>query len=334
MLHDAVTIAVDAMGGDSGLAVTVPAVLEAVAASPGLRVILVGDQSAIEEERVRCKAVFPDQVEVRHATEVIGMTDQPSTVLRTKKDSSMRVAVELVRDGVARACVSAGNTGALMAISRLVLKTFPTIDRPAIISALPVGRGITYMLDLGANVDCNSEQLYQFALMGSVLAKQLSDVALPRVALLNIGEEQIKGNDQVKLANELLKACDDINYIGYLEGNGIFSGRADVVVCDGFVGNVALKTSEGLADHISGILNVELKRNLLSRLVALVAAPVLRRIGARLDPERYNGASFIGLKGVVVKSHGSAGVSGFVRAMELAAKEARLDIPAVIENNV
>jgi len=334
VLHDAVTIAVDAMGGDSGPVVTVPAVLEAVAVNPGLRVLLVGDQSAIEAERIRCKAVFPDQVEIRHATEVIGMTDQPSTVLRTRKDSSMRVAVELVRDGIARACVSAGNTGALMAISRLVLKTFPTIDRPAIVSALPVSGGTTYMLDLGANVDCNSEQLYQFALMGSVLSKQLSGVVLPRVALLNIGEEQIKGNDQVKLANELLKACNDINYIGYLEGNNIFSGRADVVVCDGFVGNVALKTSEGLAHHIAGILHVELRRNLFSRLAALVAAPVLRRIGARLDPESYNGASFIGLKGVVVKSHGSASVSGFVRAMELAAEEARLDIPAVIESKV
>jgi glycerol-3-phosphate acyltransferase PlsX len=253
------------------------------------------------------------------------MDESPSAALRGKKDSSMRVAVNLVKDGTADACVSAGNTGALMAISRFVLKTLAGIERPAICSVLPALKGRTYMLDLGANVDCSAEHLLQFAIMGATLASAVEDQARPRVGLLNIGEEEIKGNDVVKQAAELLRDSE-LNFIGNVEGNDIYLGTCDVVVCDGFVGNVALKTSEGLAQMLSTYLRDEFKRNILTMLAGLIALPVINHFKNRVDPRRYNGASLLGLRGIVVKSHGSADRLAFRIAIERAVAEARLGV--------
>lgn len=257
------------------------------------------------------------------------MHDPVATALRNKKDSSMRVAVNLVKDGRANAAVSAGNTGALMAVSRFVLKTLPGIDRPAIASTLPTMRGHTYVLDLGANVDCAPEHLLQFGIMGAMLASALEHDERPSVGLLNIGEEEIKGNEVVKRAGELLKTSG-LNFIGNVEGDDIYKGTADVVVCDGFVGNVALKTSEGLARMVSTFLRQEFSRNFLTKLAGLIALPVLKAFKSRLDPRRYNGASLLGLKGVVVKSHGSADVFAYRHALAQAAEAARQNLPAKI----
>ena len=244
------------------------------------------------------------------ASETIGMDEKPAAALRGKPDSSMRVALELLRDGKVQACVSAGNTGALMALSRYVLKTLPGIDRPAMVAAIPTQKGYCQLLDLGANVDCSAEHLFQFAVMGSVAAEALG-VARPRVALLNIGTEDIKGNQQVKLAATLLQGARGLNYIGFVEGDGLYRGEADVVVCDGFVGNILLKSSEGLATMIATRIEALFKQSLASRLVGALALPLMRRLQADLAPARHNGASFIGLQGIVVKSHGSAGAQGY-----------------------
>ena len=310
--------------------------------SPLLRVIVVGDKNKIEGELqllADSSSVIPsfqkdNRLEIQHASEVIGMDESPSIALRTKKDSSLRVAIQLVKAQRADGCVSAGNTGALMAISRFVLKTCETIDRPAIISALPTAKGQAYMLDLGANVDCHSEQLYQFALMGDVLVRELKGVQRPRIALLNVGEEEIKGNDQVKQANELLQSDPSLNYVGYVEGSDILNGKADVIVCDGFVGNVALKSIEGAATLIVRMLSDAFKRNWYTKLVGILAEPVLRRLFQRLDPSTHNGASLVGLRGVVVKSHGNANANEFVRAIELAVSEVQKDIPSLIEKTL
>ncbi|EJT82879.1 phosphate acyltransferase [Pseudomonas putida S11] len=248
------------------------------------------------------------------ASEVIGMDERPSQALRGKPDSSMRIALELVRDSKAQACVSAGNTGALMALSRFVLKTLPGIDRPAMVAAIPTQTGYCQLLDLGANVDCSAENLYQFAVMGSVAAQALG-VQRPRVALLNIGTEDIKGNQQVKLAASLLQNARGLNYIGFVEGDGLYRGEADVVVCDGFVGNILLKSSEGLATMIGARIEQLFKGGVLSRAAGAVAMPLLKRLQADLAPARHNGASFLGLQGIVIKSHGSAGVQGFQSAI-------------------
>lgn len=323
------------MGGDIGPTVTVPAALSFLSYRPEAKVFLVGDESQIlthlgseVAESIRAR------IEIVHASEVVTMDDKPSTALRTKKDSSMRVAINLVRDGRAKACVSAGNTGALMAISRFVLKTHPKIDRPAICTSIPTMTGFCYMLDLGANVDCSAEHLHQFALMGNVLARALSDLENPRVGLLNIGEEEIKGNDQVKAAHELLSASDHFNYIGYVEGDGVFSGEADVVVCDGFVGNVALKSSEGVAKLIQSFLKEEFTRTWYTKLMALIAMPVIEGLKKRLDPGRYNGASLVGLQGIVVKSHGNANKSGFKHALFVAAEQVAKDVPGLISREL
>ena len=319
-------IAIDAMGGDFGPRNIVQASLACLIATPSLHLTLVGQAPLIEELIARQPGVDRSRLRVVNASEVIGMDEKPSQVLRGKPDSSMRVALGLVAGGQAQACVSAGNTGALMALSRLVLKTLPGIDRPAMVAAIPTQRGYCQLLDLGANVDCSADNLYQFAVMGSVAAEALG-VVRPRVALLNIGTEDIKGNQQVKLAASLLQVAPGLNYTGFVEGDGLYRGEADVVVCDGFVGNILLKSSEGLASMISARIETLFNQNLLSRAVGALALPLLKRLQADLAPARHNGASFLGLQGIVVKSHGSASMQGFQSAIHRALIEVEGNLP-------
>ena len=317
-----ITVAIDCMGGDHGPHVTVPAALTFLRAQPELNIVLVGLEDAIRIELKAHKAEIGPRLRIRHASEVVTMDEPPALALRNKKNSSMRVAVDLVKTGEANACVSAGNTGALMATSRFVLKMLPGIDRPAIAGVLPTMRGRTYVLDLGANVDCAPEHLVQFAIMGSALVAAVEHKAHPSVGLLNIGEEAIKGNEVVKQAADMLRASA-INFAGNVEGDDIFKGKTDVVVCDGFVGNVALKTSEGLAQMLSVFLREEFKRNALTRAAAIFAMPVLNAFKRRVDHRRVNGASLLGLRGIVVKSHGSADIYSFGCAIERAVDEVR-----------
>ncbi len=315
-----VTVAVDAMGGDHGPAVTLPAALRFLEAQPDARVIAVGLDAPMRAVLAKQKSAALERLSLHAASEVVAMNDAPALALRAKKHSSMRVAVNLVKEGVAQACVSAGNTGALMAISRFVLKTLPGVDRPAIASQLPTKKGATTVLDLGANVNCTPDQLVQFAAMGSALVSAVDGIERPTVGLLNIGEEDIKGNDVVKEAAELLKASE-LNFFGNVEGDDIYKGTTDVVVCDGFVGNIALKTSEGLATMLYEFLRAEFTRNPMTKLAALVAYPVLTAFKRRIDPRRYNGATLLGLKGVVVKSHGGADALAFQNAIAKAHAE-------------
>ena len=315
------------MGGDRGPAVTVPASLYALKDNPDLHLILVGDQQTLLHELEQRGASVGDRLTVRHASQQVSMQELPSQALRTKKDSSMRVAINLVKEGAAAACVSAGNTGALMATARYVLKTLPGVERPAIICALPTMRGHTHMLDLGANVDSSPDHLFQFAVMGSVLTSAVDSIERPTVGLLNIGEEEIKGNDRVKEAARMIAESGIINYAGFVEGDDIYKGTVDVVVCDGYVGNVALKTSEGVALMITHFLREEFTRSPLTKLIALAAKPVLRGFRRKIDPRRYNGASLIGLQGIVVKSHGSADEVSFANAIKEAMLEVRKNIP-------
>jgi phosphate acyltransferase len=317
-----ITVAIDVMGGDHGPHITVPAALKALEQDQELNIILVGLSEAIEAELKARQASIGPRLRIRHASEVVTMDEPPQSALKNKKDSSMRVAINLVKSGEANACVSAGNTGALMATARFVLKTLPGIDRPAIAAILPNQRGTTYMLDLGANADCTPEHLLQFAIMGAMLVSCVEHKERPSVGLLNIGSEEIKGNEVVKQAAELLR-MSHLNFYGNVEGNDIYKGTTDVVVCDGFVGNVALKTSEGLAQMMSKFLIQEFKRSWLTKLMALAAMPVLKSFKRRLDPRRYNGASFLGLRGIVVKSHGGADDFSFLHAIRAAAEEAR-----------
>ncbi len=314
------------MGGDFGPRNIVQASLACLIATPSLHLILVGQASLIEALIARQSSVDRSRLHVVNATEVIAMDERPSQALRGKPDSSMRVALGLVADGQAQACVSAGNTGALMALSRFVLKTLPGIDRPAMVAAIPTQRGYCQLLDLGANVDCSAEHLYQFAVMGSVAAEALG-VPRPKVALLNVGTEDIKGNQQVKLAASLLQAAPGLNYSGFIEGDGLYRGEADVVVCDGFVGNILLKSSEGLATMISARVQALFSQNLLTKAVGVLALPLMKRMQADLAPARHNGASFLGLQGIVVKSHGSAGVQGFQSAIQRALIEIHENLP-------
>ncbi|MFP4075959.1 MAG: phosphate acyltransferase PlsX [Halochromatium sp.] len=326
------TLALDAMGGDHGPGVVVPAALRFLGERQDCRLILVGREDAIADHLPRALEA-DERVCVRHASQEVAMDELPSKALRGKKDSSMRVAIDLVKQGEADACVSAGNTGALMATARFVLKTLPHIDRPAIITAIPALKGQTHMLDLGANVDCTAEHLFQFAVMGSELVRAVQGLPMPRVGLLNIGEEEIKGNDQVRAAHELLSASS-LNYVGYVEGDDIYLGDVDVVVSDGFVGNVALKASEGVATLIARMLKRRFGRNLLSRLSGLVALPVLRGFRQDVDPRRYNGASLLGLRGIVIKSHGGADELAFEHALRIADQEIRSQVIARIEREV
>lgn len=319
-------IAIDAMGGDFGPRCIVPASIACLAEFPSLHLVLVGQAPILEELIARESGVDRRRLSVEHAAEVVAMDERPSQALRSKPDSSMRVALDLVRAGRAHACVSAGNTGALMALSRYVLKTLPGIDRPAMVTAIPTARGHCHLLDLGANVDCSAEHLYQFAVMGSVAAEALG-LRSPRVALLNVGTEDIKGNQQVKLAASLLQQANGLNYIGYIEGDALYRGEADVVVCDGFVGNILLKSSEGLVAMIAARIESLFTENLGSRLVGALALPLLSRLKGDLAPSRHNGASFLGLQGIVVKSHGSAGADGFQSAIRRAVIEVRENLP-------
>ncbi len=315
-----VTVAVDAMGGDHGPSTTVPACVDFLAAAPEARVVLVGAAEQLEALLAKTLPSLRERITIRAASEVVDMDEPPAEALRRKKDSSMRVAINLVKEGAADACVSAGNTGALMAIARFVLKTLPGIDRPAIASPLPTKTGATLVLDLGANVNCTPDHLVQFAAMGSALASAVSGIERPSIGLLNIGEEDIKGSDPVKQAAELLKGST-LNYYGNVEGDDIYMGTTDVVVCDGFVGNVMLKTSEGLAHMLYEFLKTEFTRNLLTRIAAAVVYPVLKSFKRRIDPRRFNGATLVGLKGVVIKSHGGADAFAFTNALQRAAAE-------------
>ncbi|MBA3582060.1 MAG: phosphate acyltransferase PlsX [Gammaproteobacteria bacterium] len=317
-----ISVALDAMSGDHGPQVTVPAALTIAKEYPNLHLILVGQTPVLES----ILKIHPDyaacveRITIQHASEIVAMDDPPAQAMRNKKDSSMRVMINLVKEGKAHACVSAGNTGALMATARFVLKMIPGIDRPAICSPLPAMQGRTYILDLGANVDCTAEHLQQFAIMGSVLASAVTGIVRPRVGLLNIGEEDIKGNEVVKETSVLLNKSS-LNYIGYVEANDIFTRKADVVVADGFVGNVLLKTAEGTAKLMAHFMEAEFKRNLFSKVGALCALPALRGLKKRMDPRMYNGASLLGLQGIVVKSHGGADQVAFAAAIRVAVLE-------------
>ncbi len=323
------TVAIDAMGGDHGPIVTVPAALDLLAEMEELTIHLVGDKERLEEELEQHDAVPDNRLQITHASQRVEMSDLPSHALRSKKDSSMRVAINLVKEGEAQACVSAGNTGALMATARFVLKTLPGVDRPAICTALPTIEGHVHVLDLGANVDLTPAHLFQFAVMGSELTSAVDGVSAPTVGLLNIGEEEIKGNEAVKEAARLL-ADSPLNYIGYVEGDDIFKGSADVVVCDGFVGNVMLKTTEGVGKLITHFMRQEFQRNLFSRLSALIALPVMKRLRTRVDHRAYNGASLVGLRGIVIKSHGSADRFSFTNAIREAVREVKKGVPGKI----
>lgn len=323
------TVALDGMGGDHGPSVVIPAALATLEEEPNAKLILVGRREQLLAELQRRRGRESERLHIHHAPEVVAMDESPAQALRTKKASSMRIAIELVKQREAQAAVSAGNTGALMATARFVLKTLPGIDRPAIIRNLPSVRGHVHVLDLGANVDCTPEQLVQFAIMGSILVSATEGKVRPRVGLLNVGQEDIKGNETVKQAAELLRTSQ-VNYVGYVEGNDIYTGDLDVVVCDGFVGNIALKTSEGLAQMIWQFMRQEFTRHWGRRLAALAAAPALRALGRRLDPRLYNGATFIGLNGTVVKSHGGADAMAFQQAIREALAEANHNVPEQI----
>ncbi|MEL0585433.1 MAG: phosphate acyltransferase PlsX [Candidatus Thiodiazotropha sp. (ex. Lucinoma kazani)] len=326
-----VTISLDAMGGDIGVDVVIPAALEYLRWDKETMLVLVGDQDKIKK-KLRHHP-FAERLHIKHASETVAMDELPSRALRKKKDSSMRVAIDLVKSGEANACVSAGNTGALMATSRFVLKMLPNIDRPAIISALPSIKGQTFMLDLGANVDCSAEHLFQFAVMGSETVAAVTDITNPTIGLLNIGQEEIKGNEQVKGAHELLTQSS-LNYVGYVEGDDIYQGGTDVVVSDGFVGNIALKSSEGVAKMISHFIKLEFTKNPLTKLAGLLAMPVLKAFRKRIDHRRYNGASLLGLRGIVIKSHGGADKLAFMNAISIARKEVSSDVPRRIAEQV
>ena len=330
-----ITLSIDAMGGDFGPQVTIPASLTCLEKNPELKLIMVGDEAVISPLLTDALVKFKDRLSLQHASQGVEMDEPPQKALKNKKDSSMRVAINLVRDGHAQAVVSAGNTGALMAIARFVLKMIPGIDRPAIISTLPSIFGHTHMLDLGGNVDSSAEHLYQFAVMGEEVVKAVEKIERPRVGLLNIGEEDMKGNEQVKSAAKLLDASS-LNYIGYVEGNSINAGhvKVDLIVTDGFVGNVALKSIEGAAKMIGSKLKSSFSKNLLTKLAGLLVYPVLKSFKDSIDPRLYNGASFIGLRGLVIKSHGGADALAFETAIHLAELEVGHDLIRKISERI
>ena len=326
-------IALDAMGGDHGPVVTVDAAKMALDEIAGLELVLVGDQNQLTAELDKHGLGKDNRVSIRHASEVVGMDDLPVIALKKKKDSSMRVAINLVKEGSVQACVSAGNTGALMATSKFVLKTVPGISRPAICTILPGIKGHTHMLDLGANLECTPQNLAEFALMGSVLAQSVEGIENPTIGLLNVGSEEVKGSDSVKKASQLI-AASRLNYYGFVEGDDIYKGTVNVIVTDGFVGNVSLKTGEGLAALVNHVLRSEFKRNWLTKLAAIVALPVLNSLRRKLDPRRYNGASLLGLNGIVVKSHGSADSSSYLNAIKIASIEIENNVPQRISSAI
>lgn len=338
-MTESISIALDAMGGDHGTESVVPAAVDALIRHPSLNIILVGDQAVLEvclqKGNYDLKDGRQERLSIHHASQTVSMDEPPAIAMRTKRDSSMRVAINLVKEGQAAACVSAGNTGALMAMGRFVLKMLPGIDRPAIISSVPSMDGHTHMLDLGANIDCTAEHLLQFALMGSELVRAVEGINEPRVGLLNVGAEDIKGNQVVKEASRLLGNTDThMNYIGFVEGDDIYGGGSDVVVCDGFVGNVSLKSAEGVAKMIGKSMKEEFSRGLLGKLMGLAAYPALRRIRSNFDPRKHNGASLVGLRGIVIKSHGGADPLAFGNAIDIAVKEVSNAVPQKIEQSL
>jgi glycerol-3-phosphate acyltransferase PlsX len=323
-------ISIDAMSGDQGAEVVVRACQAALEQNASIELLLVGDEQQLSGHVARLIGENP-RLQIVHASEVVEMSDSPIDAMRKKKDSSMRVAINLVHEGRAQACVSAGNTGALMATAKFVLKMLPGIDRPAIITELPAKGGTLHMLDLGANTLCTADHLFQFAVMGSIVTKDITGIRNPRVALLNIGAEDTKGHDTVKDAAAMLKASS-MNYVGFIEGSELFSGKADVVVTDGFTGNVALKTMEGTVGLAKHYLRRAFTRNWFAKFQALLASPVLRHLRTRMDPRRYNGATLVGLNGIVVKSHGSADAYAFLHAIETAVVEVEKQVPQQIGN--
>ncbi|WP_404361922.1 phosphate acyltransferase PlsX [Marinobacter sp.] len=325
-----VTLAVDAMSGDLGPAIVVSAALGAVNENKALSIMLVGSRHELEA----LLHLEHPRIHIVEAADVVRMNERPSHALRHKQNSSMAVALQLVRDGRAQGCVSAGNTGALMAFGRSVLRMYPGIERPAITKLIPSLRGRCHVLDLGANVDASAENLYQFAVMGSLMASALGNLQEPRVALLNVGEEEIKGNEQVKLASHMLAQSETLNYIGYVEGSDLFRDVADVVVCDGFVGNIALKTGEGVAGLMIELLEQAFTRGLYGRFVGWLARPILGRLLRLMDPGRHNGASLLGLQGVVIKSHGNANERAMLAAIRQAVQEVQLEVPRRINERL
>jgi len=330
------TIALDVMGGDKGPLVTIPSAIMAIEHLPHLHLILCGDENIIASQLIKYKAENHPQLSIFPTTDVVEMHDKPSCALRTKKNSSMRKALDLVHEGKAQACVSAGNTGALFTTAHFVLKTLPCVERPALISSLPTHdeEQHVFMLDLGANVFCDSTVLYQFAVMGSVMAEQVDGINNPRIALLNMGEEDIKGSDHIKQTAARLSANKDINYIGFVEGNDIFTNKTDVIVCDGFVGNVALKTCEGVARMVYNKLKLILSRHIVARSIGWLLTPALKKLFKPLNPDQYNGASLIGLRGIVVKSHGNANSMAFFAAIMEAVKETERNVPEKIKEKL
>jgi len=351
-LNTRVTVAIDAMGGDHTPKTTVFAALESLKKNEALSIVLVGDQDELEvllylkdnsssnsSDPSAFNSPFSSFIEsgrllIHHASDVVLMDEKPTRALRSKQNSSMAVAIKLVKEGLADACVSAGNTGALMLFGRSILRMCPGIDRPAITKRLPSPEGECYVLDLGANVDSTAEHLYQFALMGSILVEAMKGIERPRVALINVGGEEIKGNEQVRLASQMLSECDGINYIGYIEGDDLFAGVADVAVCDGFVGNVALKAGEGVAALLHKSLKNVFEQNWYTRLLGWLVMPVFKRVLDQMDPSKYNGALFVGLQGVVVKSHGNADISSFSCAIDQAVEEVEHNVPALINSRL
>lgn len=329
-----ITLAVDAMGGDHGLKVIIPACIQAVRRNFDLKLLLVGDQNQITAHLKKCGVLNNEQFSIIHTTEVVAMDELPSHAMRNKKNSSMRVAINLVKEKRAQACVSAGNTGALMATARFVLKTLPGIDRPAIIAELPTLKEKTRVMDLGANVDSCAEHLFQFAIMGSALIQALDNKPHPKIALLNIGVEEIKGNDQVKRTAHMLSECNLMNYVGYVEGDQLYSGEVDLVVCDGFVGNIALKASEGLAKLMVSALRSSFSRNIMTKAMGLCAKPALGYLKKHMDPARYNGASLLGLNGIVIKSHGSANELAFEHALEEAVLQVKNNVIHLVRDQI
>ena len=333
-----VILAVDVMGGDHGIMVTIPACIKFLQDKPDAKILLVGDESKIKEalsalikKNKSYTSLINNQTEIVHTTQVVEMDEMPQNAMRNKKDSSMRVALNLIKQKKAKAVVSAGNTGALMAIARYVLRTMEGIDRPAIAKLLPTIRGEVCVLDLGANVECQPHHLLQFAIMGSQLVKAVLNLDSPTVGLLNIGSEEIKGNDVIKKAAELLK-ISNLNFYGNVEGDDINKGTVDVVVCDGFTGNVALKTVEGVAKMISFFIKKEFTSSLLAKILGLISYPVIKKVKQKFDPRKYNGAILLGLNGLVIKSHGGADEVGFYYALLQAYHEVKADVVSLIEN--
>ncbi|MBT7542913.1 MAG: phosphate acyltransferase PlsX [Gammaproteobacteria bacterium] len=323
-------IAVDAMGGDGGPRIIMPSIKDFLSQNDDIKIDIFGDEKDLSTHLDIFNKKLSKRIEIIHTDVKVLSDDSPSHALRHKKKSSMSLAIESVKNNRTQACVSAGNTGALMAISRFILGTLEGIDRPAIESMLPSLNGHTHVLDLGANIDCKAEHLYQFAVMGSVLSMILDDNDNPKVGLLNVGAENIKGNIQVKEAHNLLQN-GKLNYVGFVEGDDIFCGDIDVIVCDGFVGNIALKTSEGIAKFISSKLKDEFKKNVFTKIAGLSSSKVLNSFKKVVDPRRYNGASLLGLKGIIVKSHGGADTFAFTNSLRIALMEVKKDVPSCID---